>query len=281
MNLRAPLLMAVVLAAAPWACVGGGDETSDPSATGEHTATGGHTTTTDGSPTDGTGGASGSTAKIRVVNLVQGLTFDVWGADADHSPVLVAQGLGFETVSAYFDAPLNEFTMHPEFVLMPAGEVPDDVATWEVDNSSGPDRAYVIVTELDAADERATLIFTLDSFTNHVGYEQLDETELMPGDPSQVNLHISHNLFDLGGSVVPAFAIVGDPCLFTGSTGVPQAWSVAPGTFDIGIYDLQTVSDCTMQLASAPITAAAGDQVLVAVYHIDAEVKLLTAAIGP
>ncbi|WAS90589.1 hypothetical protein [Nannocystis punicea] len=110
-------------------------------------------------------------------------------------------------------------------------------------------------------------------------FEQLDETELQLGDVSQANLQFSYNLFDLPGTVVPAFAIVGQPCLFTGSTAVPEPWSVAPGSFEVGVHDIQTESECTAQLTSAPITAAAGDQVLVAIYHIDDAVKLLTAPI--
>ena len=138
----------------------------------------------------------------------------------------------------------------------------------------------MIFTELDAADEQATIIVTLDDFTGNIQWEQLDETELMLGDASMANLHISWNLFDIGGGIVPAFAVVGEPCLFEGSTGVPQPWSVAPGTFDVAIYDRQMVSECTEQLASTSIAAAAGEQVLVAVYEIADDVRLLTAPIS-
>lgn len=228
----------------------------------------------------GTGsGELGPTAQVRVVNLVEGMTFAAWGADSEFSPVVLHDGMTFETISDYFDAPLDQVMMHPQIVLLPAGETPDDVATWEIDNSLGPDRAFVTFTELDAADERATIIVTLDAFTGNLQYEQLDETELMLGDASMANLHVSWNLFDLAGGVVPAFAVAGQPCLFDGSTGVPQAWSVAPGTFDVAIYDRQTVSDCTEQLASTSITAAAGDEVLVAVYHVGDEVRFVSEAI--
>lgn len=261
------------------ACGDDAGSSSPTDATDDSSLTSADTSGADASATHGTGGELGPTAQVRIVNLVEGMTFDVWGADADFSPVMVAQDLAFETVSDYFDAPLNEFTMDPQIVLLPAGEVPEDVATWQVDNSSGPDRAFVIVSELDAADEHATLIVSLDAFTSQLQYEQLDETELMLGDTSQANLHISYKLFELGGSVVPAFAVVGEPCLFSGSTGVAQPWSVAPGTFDVGIYDIQTVSECTTQLASISITASAGEQVLVAMYHVADDARLLTAPI--
>jgi hypothetical protein len=224
-------------------------------------------------------GELGPTARVRVVNLVQGVELTAWGADTDFNPVMITEGLAYASASDYFDAPLNAFTMHPEVVLVPTGEVVENVATWQVDNSMGPDRAFVSFTELDGADQQATIIVTLDDSSGNLQYEQLDESELMLGDASMANLHISWDLFDLEGGVVAAFSVVGDPCLFSGSTGVPQAWPVAPGSFEVGIYDQQIVSDCTMQLASIPITAAAGDQVLVAAYHEGADVKLLSAAI--
>lgn len=149
----------------------------------------------------------------------------------------------------------------------------------DIDTGSGPDGASITFTELSAADERATAIVSLDQMSNQLAAEQLDETDLMLGDPTKANLHVSFNLFDLGGPVVPAFAVAGEPCLFDGSTGVAQAWPVAPGTFDVGMYDRQTVSECTEELASVSITAAAGDQVFVGVYHVGAQVKLLTAPI--
>jgi hypothetical protein len=236
--------------------------------------------------TTGTGGAGagggelGPTAQIRIVNLVEGLTFDAWGADVNNSPVRIAEGLAFESISGYIDAPLYEVTMSPELVLMPAGEVPEDTSFWMVDNSTGPDRAYVKINELDAANERATIIVRLDDFTDQIQWEQLDETELMLGEPASANLHISYEL-NLEGTVVPAFSVAGEPCLFTGTTGVAQAWPVTAGTFDVGVYDTQTVAECTTELATTSITAAAADQVLVAVYNVDADVRFLTAPIEP
>jgi hypothetical protein len=261
------------------ACPEGGGGGSTAVETGSSSETGAPTT---GEPTTGeptTGGAVGPSAQVRIVNLMPGVTFDAWANDTDKSPVLVAQGLAPETISAYFNAPVNEVTMQPEIVLLPAGEIPADDSFWQVNASVGPDRAYVKFTELEGADQRATAIVTLDELTMQVQYEQLDETELMLGADTQANLHIAYALADIGGGVVPAFAVVGEACLFTGSTGVTQPWSVAPGSFELGVYDLQSVPDCTTQLASTPITAAAGEQVLVAVYHVDAEVKLLTAPI--
>ncbi|MDC0668076.1 hypothetical protein POL58_10025 [Nannocystis sp. ncelm1] len=234
-----------------------------------------------GGATDPTGGAIGPTAQIRLVNLVPGLTFDMWGADEDFMPVLIAEGIAPETASDYIDVPVNPYTMDPGFVLVPAGEVIEATPTWQTDAGAKPDHANINIDELDGAGQRATVIGSRDMETNELSFEHLDETELQLGDVSQANLHISYKLFDLPGTVVPAIAIVGQPCLFTGSTAAPQAWSVAPGSFELGVYDIQTESECTVQLASAPITAAAGDQVLVAIYHIDSTVKLLTAPIAP
>lgn len=222
-------------------------------------------------------GEIGPVARIRLINLVPGQSFDVWGADVDHDPVLIASGIAPESVSEYLDAPLNSFTMHPELVLMPAGEAPENVATWEVDNGMGPDRANVIVTELDGAGQQATLV--LSSEGANVGYEQLDETEIMTGDPGAVSLHVGYRLFDLEGPTVAAFGIVGEPCLFTGSSGIPQPWSIPPGTFDVGVYDLQTVSECTTPLVTASITAAADEHVIAIMYHVGDEIALLTAPI--
>jgi hypothetical protein len=226
----------------------------------------------------GGNGELGPTAQVRIVNLVEGVTFTVWGADTNFDPVIVHDDLAFETVSDYFDAPLNEFTMHPELVLAPMGEAVESVPTWQVDHGMGPDRMFIIFTELDAANERATIIVQLDEFTGNLEGEQLDETELMLGDTSMANLHIGWRLSDLA-PIVPTFAIAGDPCLFHGSTGVPQPWSVAPGTFEVGIYDRQTVDECTETLASTSITAAAGEQVLLTVYDVAGDVRFLTAPI--
>lgn len=226
---------------------------------------------------DGTGGALGAVARVRVVNLVPGTSFDVWGADVDHAPVRIASGLGFATISDYIDTPINTFSGDPELVLMPPGEAPDDVPSWEIDNSSGGDRAFISVSELDGEGEQATIIVTKESA--NLQYEQLDETEIMAGDPGAAALHVAFRLFDLGGTVVPAFGVVGQPCLFSGSTGVPQPWSVAPGTFDVGVYDLQTETECTTPLVTASITAAADEHKLVVVYHEGDEIGLLSAAI--
>jgi hypothetical protein len=161
---------------------------------------------------------------------------------------------------------------------MPAGEVPGDGPTWQID-VVGPDRAFITVSELSAADEQATVIVSLDELTNLLQWTQLDESELMTGDPAMANLHIHWNLFEYPPPAVLSVAVVGEACLFDGSTAVPEPHPVAPGTFDIGVYDRQTVSECTELLGSTSITAAAGDEVLVAMYHIGTEVKFLTAPI--
>lgn len=235
--------------------------------------------TDDGSDDDGSGGELGPTARVRIVNLVEGLELTAWGRDTDFNPVVIAEGLAYATVSEYIDAPLSELTMHPELVLVPTGEVVEDVPTWQVDNSVGLDRAFVRFTELDGADQQATIVLRADFGSGNLQWEQLDESELMLGDAGMTNLHISWGLFDLEGSVVPAFAVAGDACLLTSSTGVAEPWPVAPGTFEVGIYDRQMADDCSVLLASTEITAAADEQVLVAIYHEDAEVKLLTAPI--
>lgn len=226
---------------------------------------------------EGGGGGLGPVARVRIVNLVPDTSFDVWGADTDHAPVRIASGLAFATISDYIDTPINTFSGDPELVLMPPGEAPEDVPSWEIDNSSGGDRAFISVSELDGEGEQATIVITKESA--NLQYEQLDETEIMAGDPGAATLHVAFRLFDLGGTVVPAFGVVGQPCLFDGSTGVAQPWSVAPGTFDVGVYDLQTETECTTPLATTSITAAADEHALVVVYHVGDEIGLLSAAI--
>ncbi len=80
--------------------------------------------------------------------------------------------------------------------------------------------------------------------------------------------------------MIPAFGVVGQPCLFDGSTSVAQPWSVAPGTFDVGVYDLQTETECTTPLVTTSLTAGADEHALVVVYHLADEISLLSAAIS-
>jgi hypothetical protein len=265
---RAPrFLVIAALAACP------GDD--DPASDGSDESPGDDESADD----DDSAGELGPTARVRIVNLVDDVTFDVYARGTDSDPVLIAEGLAFESISDYLDVPLNELSMEPEFVLMPAGEAPGDGPTWQID-AIGPDRAFITVGELSAADEQATVLVDLDQQTNVLQWRQLDETELMVGDPAMANLHIDWALFEYPPPAVLSVAVVGEPCLFDGSTAVPQPHSVAPGTFEIGVYDRQTASECTELLGSTSITAAAGDEVLVSMYHIGTEVKFLTAPIS-
>ncbi len=135
------------------------------------------------------------------------------------------------------------------------------------------------MSDLNAADQYATLILSPTDHGTNLQYETLDETTLKRGDAAKANLHISWNLFDLGGTFVPALAVVGKPCFTTDSTSVSDVFSVDAGHFELGVYDRQTVSDCTTLLRKVAIDAAAGDDVLVVLYHESDTIKFMTAPI--
>ena len=97
---------------------------------------------------------------------------------------------------------------------------------------------------------------------------------------TKANLHISYNIFDLGGPVVPALAVVGQPCFLSESAGVTDLFSVDPGAFTVGLYDLEDVSECTTTpLATVSLSVAAGASELIAMYHQASAVKFLHAPI--
>lgn len=289
-----PLRLAALLVAAPLlvplvACTARDDDLADDtddsggaslsasasataSASASASASAGEST---GDPTAGDG-ELGPAARVRFVNVVPDASFDAWVADLDGAPVRVAENIGFGEVSDYLDAPLNPFSMWPEMVLMPSGEAPENTPNWRLDNVSGPDRIFLEIRELDAEGEQASLVITRDEVLR---WETLDETEIAQADPSQAALHISYNLFDLEGSQVSALGVVGQPCLHVGSTGVALPWPVAPGSFELGYYDLQTETECTNALQTLPITAAAGERVLVVLYHDGGEVLMLETPI--
>lgn len=257
-----------------------GGMTSAAASTASASATATATATATGA--DDSGGATtgdgelGPAARVRFVNAVPEASFDAWVADADGAPVRVGQDIGFGEVSDYLAAPLNPFSMWPEMVLMPSGEAPENTPTWKLDNASGGDRIYLEIRELDAEGEQASLIVTRDETLR---WETLDETEIAEADATQATLHISYNLFDLEGTQVSALAIVGQPCLHVGSTSVSLPWSVPPGSFELGYYDVQTQTDCTTPITTLPITAAAGERVLVVLYHDGSEVLMLQTPI--
>ncbi len=263
----------VVSAAIVWSAGCGGGATS----TNANGGAGGR-----GAPA-GTGGTSGgqlgATARVRVVNLVKRVSFDAWGADTKSNPVRLGQNIAYETISPYLDVPLNQFTMEPTFVLLPSGEAPAAGASWMVPPVAG-DRTRIQLTGLGATRNQATVIVKdVDNGTN-VSAETLEESKLVAGSASKANLHFSYNIFDLGGPVVPAFAVVGQPCLLTESAGVPEVFSVDPGSFTLGFFDLETVSDCTTTpLSTVDLTVAAGATELVAIYHEASVVKFLHAPI--
>ena len=268
---------------------GCGSSGSSSSGTGGVTGgLGGRGATTGTGATTGAGGAVGTggttagqlgpTARVRIVQLVPGVTFDAWGADSNYQPVRVGQNIVYETISDYLNVPLDKVSMDPAFVLLPSGVVPAG-ASWQTVPVAG-DRTRVTLTGLGATKNQATVILTsADSGTN-VSVETLAEGKLAPGSATKANLHISYNIFDLGGSVVPALAVVGQPCFLYDSAGVADLFSVDPGAFTVGLYDLEDVSYCTTTpLATVALSVAAGATELIAMYHQAAVVKFLHAPI--
>ena len=230
----------------------------------------------------GTGGTTagqlGPTARVRVVQLVPGVTFDAWGADSNYQPVRVGQNIAYETISDYLNVPLDKLTMDPSFVLLPSGVTPTG-ASWQAVGAAG-DRTRIALTGLGATHNQATVILTSTDSGTNISAETLAEGKLAPGSATKANLHISYNIFDLGGTVVPALAVVGQPCFLYDSSGVADVFSVDPGTFTVGLYDLEDVSECTTTpLFTVSMTVAAGGSELIAMYHQAAVVKFLHAPI--
>ena len=235
---------------------------------------------------DGGGGMLGPTSSIRVVNLVPDVTFDAWGPGPDRLPIRLAEGIEYETVSDYFEAPVNQFTMEPIFVLWKSGDEPPEGMLFSTLLDDSHDRVRIEVRELDGPGERATITvepqepFDEDP-TTALQYETLDETELERGDAAMLNLHVSYHLFAIGGGIVDSFAIEGESCLHDGSTNVAQVFSVPPGESTLAVYDRQTGVGCseTDPLATLPLDGEAGDNMLVVLYREGTEVKLLSAPI--
>jgi hypothetical protein len=274
-----------LLIACGWIGQLGGCGSSAPAKTGSG---GGGGTTVGGTGgrggTTGAGGTTagqlGPTARVRVVQLVKGVTFDAWGADSNYNPVRVGQNIAYETISAYLDVPLDRLTMDPTFVLLPSGEAPAANASWQVPPAAG-DRTRIELTGLGATNNQATVILTGTDNGTNIAAEMLAESKLAAGSATKANLHISYNIFDLGGSVVPALAVVGQACFLTASAGVADRFSVDPGSFTVGLFDLEDVSDCTTTtpLATVALDVAAGASELVAMYHEAAVVKFVHAPI--
>lgn len=233
-----------------------------------------------GGTLDASTGQLGPSARIRIANIVPATTFDAWGPNIELRPVLAQGDIAYASVTDYFDVQLNMVAQHPIFVVLPDGEEPDTTSGLWLNQESGPDRSTIDVREIDGPDEQATVVLKPSSNGENLAWEQLDETELNTGDPTKANLHISYNLFDLTNGAVISFAVVGQPCFHDGSTNIAQVWSVEPGSFELGVYDQQTVSECTTPIATVPIEAAAGDNVLVVVYHEDNAIKFLTAPVA-
>jgi hypothetical protein len=235
------------------------------------------------------GGQSGSaatiqTAQVRVVDLVPDVTFDAWGRGPDNKARRIAQGIEYETVSDYIDVPLDMLTMTPVFVLWRAGDAPPADALFGSLLDDSYERVRIEVLELDGPDQRATIILepAEPKDATQLEYETLDETEANRGSASQLNLHVAYHLFDIGGGVVPSTAISGMDCLFRGSTSVADVFSVAPGAFDLAVYDLQTGVGCsqTDPLGMIHLEGAAGDDLLVVEYLDGEDVRLLSAEIA-
>lgn len=294
----------VVVMCALW-LAGCGDDDSGPGGTAGATAgSAGHAGTSAGSGGAGHGGGgagrggsggtrasdagsagSGPTAKVRVVDLVPGVTFDAWGRGPDSKPMRIARGLEYETISDYIDVPLNMLTLTPVFNLWRAGDMPPSDALFSSLLDDSYERVRIEVLELDGPDQRATIILepTEPKDATQLEYETLDETEAERGSASQLNLHVSYHLFDIGGGVVPSTAVAGKPCLFEGSTSVAEVFSVPPGAFDLAVYDRQTGVGCseTDPLGMIHLEGEAGDNLLVVEYLDGEDVKLLSAPIAP
>jgi hypothetical protein len=251
----------------------GGSTSTGPTST-SHTGTAVGTTTTGGGS-----GVLGPSAKVRIVNLVPGLTFDAWGADTTKKPLNVKTGIAYGAISDYFEAPLDPLTSNPTFVLLPTGVMPDTTAFWQINAAMGPDRGLIQVSDLHAAGEHATLILTLDPGMTNLSYETLDESSLPANDPAQATIHLAERIDDLPGGVVRAFAVAPPQCFITGSVATPDTWHVPAGMFELGVYDLQSASDCSVKLAGTQLDVAAGADELVVVYHEASTIKFLSAPI--
>jgi hypothetical protein len=204
-------------------------------------------------------------AHVRIASIVPDPnSFDAFGEDASYKPIPAAQNIRYGTVSDYFNVGVNPLTDAPSFVILPNGEMPNRNNPSWLNIGPAPDRARIDVTDI-TANQYASLILAPTSDGTNLEYETLDESALQPGAAGKAHLHVAWRLFDLGGSFVPTLAVVGQPCLTTDSVAVSDALSVAPGSFELGIYDRQNVSDCTELMGSVPITAAANDDVLVVV----------------
>jgi hypothetical protein len=239
-----------------------------------------------GAAGSGGGGMPQPTSSIRVVNLVPDVTFDAWGPGPDRQPMRLAEGLEYATASDYFEAPVNELTMDPIFVLWKSGDEPPEGMSFSMLLDDSHERVRIEVRELDGPGERATItVEPQDPFdenpTAALEYETLDETELDRGDASKLNLHVSYHLFGIGDGIVDSFALEGEPCLHDGSTNVAEVFSVAAGESTLAVYDRQTGAACSLTepLATLPIDGEAGDNLLVAIYREANDVKMLSAPI--
>jgi len=231
----------------------------------------------------GTGGTTagqlGPTARVRVVQLVPGVTFDAWGADSNYQPVRVGQNIAYETISDYLLVPFDKLSSSSSFVLLPSGEMPVG-SGWQTVGAAG-DRTRVQLTGLaTTGTNQATVVLTSTDNGTNISAETLLESKLPAASATKASLHVSYKIFDLGGSVVPALAVVGQPCFLTMSSNIADVFPVDPGAFTVGFYDLEDVSECTTTpLATVSMTVAAGGAELIVMYHQAAVVKFLHAPI--
>lgn len=242
---------------------------------------GGGSGTTGGA--DAGGGELGPTASVRVVNLVPDVSFDAFGPNLESKPVLAAEGLTYGAISDYFEVQVNSISMAPIFVLWKSGDMPTPEQTFSMLQDNTHDRIRIDVRELDAPGQRATIIVapTDETPTATLEYRTLDETDLDRGSATEAYLRFTTYLVPFPGGVVPGVAISGETCLFTGSSALGVAHSVPPGAFDLGVYDLQAVSDCTdtSAIATFPLDVAAGETELVVMYLEGSDVKIVSAPV--
>lgn len=272
---------------------GDDDSSSDGGISGTDGAGSGGSSGRAGASGAGTGGEGGEgdvdasldlgpTANVRVMHLVEGVTFAAWGSGPEARPVLLADDLEHATISDYIEMPLNRITQHPMFVLWPSGEMPEEGALFSTLLENDHDHLRVEVRELDGDDQYATiLVAPVDAEPDSIlEYQTLDEEDTDQGDPTQANLHITtywEPLLDT--TAVPGIALLGEPCLFTGSSSVSVAWPAPPGEITLGYYDIQDTSACedSDPIKTFELEVEAGDNELVVFYLDGGELEMLHA----
>jgi hypothetical protein len=291
-----PVYSCLLILALAWGC--GDDEPSpDAGSAGSDAGTSASGSGASGSGTSGTlaadSGAEGDaglgpTVLVRVVNLVPDVTFDMWGPDLDRKPVRLAEGLAYGTITDYTEVAYSEAFDSATLVLWKSGEQPEEGMLFGtlLTAPSTHERQAIELRVVDNPGDRVTLVVSPQDRTADSPLEWgiFDETDAND-DATQANLHVAFELADWFGELPdgasPSFAVKGQPCLFDGSTNFQLAQMVAPGDFEVAVYDTQTGAECDSapELVSAPIEAAAGESLVVVVYFDGTDYKILSAPV--